>query len=191
MPTGTPSLFGYPSSQGQQTTNLFGTPSTTPFGLPPAQPQQTIPANSAIVAVNQIAATVHSASPTCIFRHIFYNVVDPSEVKKYGRPPNIDDLTWQTANRNNPDPTRMTPVIATGFGDLKTRIEEQDKYVIVHNNTIQSIENNIHSIEQALQLNMKHKIDEIKRKHIYLSHKLIVIMKKNRNFEKSQCSYYT
>jgi hypothetical protein len=39
-------------------------------------------------------------------QHYFYNLVDPAQVKLYGRPPNaVNEALWQKAVRENPDPT--------------------------------------------------------------------------------------
>jgi nuclear pore complex protein Nup54 len=44
-------------------------------------------------------------SPNCKFKHYFYNIVHPSEVQRFTKPPNEDDKAWEMAMKNNPDPT--------------------------------------------------------------------------------------
>jgi nuclear pore complex protein Nup54 len=39
-------------------------------------------------------------------KHIFYNLVDPSQVSLYRQPPNVTAEIWEKATRENPDPTR-------------------------------------------------------------------------------------
>lgn len=39
-------------------------------------------------------------------KHIFYNLVDPSQVSLYRQPPNVTAEVWEKATRENPDPTR-------------------------------------------------------------------------------------
>jgi len=58
---------------------------------------------------------------------MFYNMVPPERVALYVRPPGVDEALWAQATRDNPDRTRLVPVQATGFQDLKKRAAEQQK----------------------------------------------------------------
>ncbi|KAG6848910.1 hypothetical protein H0H93_012906 [Arthromyces matolae] len=67
----------------------------------------------------------NSASPQCRFQHAFYNFVDPTKVAQYQRPQNISNELWEKARRENPDPSCFVPVFATGFDDLRLRVDAQ------------------------------------------------------------------
>ncbi|KAJ1672900.1 Nucleoporin nup57, partial [Spiromyces aspiralis] len=75
------------------------------------------------------------ASPNCQFRHYFYNVVDPSQVQLYQCPPNQDPVLWQLAQRDNPDPSRLVPALASSFKDLKERSDEQKRQLTAYQAT--------------------------------------------------------
>ncbi|KAG6918308.1 hypothetical protein DXG01_015400 [Tephrocybe rancida] len=65
------------------------------------------------------------ASPQCRFQHAFYNNVDPAKVAYFQRPQNISNELWEKARRENPDPSCFVPAFATGFDDLRLRVEAQ------------------------------------------------------------------
>ncbi|KAF8336870.1 nucleoporin complex subunit 54-domain-containing protein [Cantharellus anzutake] len=61
-----------------------------------------------------------------VLQYFFYNLVDESEVHKYGRPQTATNETlWQRAVRDNPLPSRLVLAHAIGFEDLKKRIAAQ------------------------------------------------------------------
>ncbi|KAJ4490337.1 nucleoporin complex subunit 54-domain-containing protein [Lentinula aciculospora] len=69
----------------------------------------------------------------CRFQHYFYNIVEPSQVNLYGRPPNaVHEALWQKAVRENPDPTCLVPVLAIGFDDLRGRVDAQVSQSAAH-----------------------------------------------------------
>ncbi len=53
------------------------------------------------------------------WQHYFYNLVDPSQVHLYGRPPNAyNEALWQKAVRENPDPSWCVTVLCSvSFAD--------------------------------------------------------------------------
>ncbi|KAG6855723.1 hypothetical protein H0H87_011615 [Tephrocybe sp. NHM501043] len=65
------------------------------------------------------------ASPQCRFQHAFYNIVDPAKVCQFQRPQNISNELWEKARRENPNPSCFVPVFATGFDDLRARVDAQ------------------------------------------------------------------
>ncbi|KAG8932471.1 hypothetical protein FRC02_001095 [Tulasnella sp. 418] len=89
----------------------------------------TQPTGTGVSVQDQIQAIYNAWDPSsssCRFQHYFYNVVDQQQVGLYGRPPNAtNEALWQKAVRENPDPSRMVPVLAVGFEDLKKRVNAQ------------------------------------------------------------------
>ncbi len=66
---------------------------------------------------------------------MMYNVVDDPQA--YGRPSNVPERLWVEAVQINPDPKRLVPVVASGFQDLKKRIEDQDKTSQAHEKALE------------------------------------------------------
>lgn len=62
---------------------------------------------------------------------MMYNLVGADAVN-YTRPGNVPEKLWAQAVEANPDPSRLVPVQATGFADLKKRVEDQDKTTQEH-----------------------------------------------------------
>src|SRR5258708_7896142 len=82
---------------------------------------------------------------------MMYNKVEESEIGKYTRPANVHERLWNQAVEANPDTKRLTtfcrdinspssrlvPVQATGFHDLKLRLDEQDKTTSQHQKALE------------------------------------------------------
>ncbi|KAF8646620.1 hypothetical protein AX16_007121 [Volvariella volvacea WC 439] len=75
--------------------------------------------------IQRIKESWEPTSPLCRFRHVFYNLVDPSQIGRYERPANVAPELWEKAVRENPDPTCLVPVIANGFDDIRERVKGQ------------------------------------------------------------------
>lgn len=69
---------------------------------------------------------------------MMYNYVG-SEAPTYGRPAHVPERLWQQAVDSNPDPSRFVPVQATGFEDLKKRIDDQEKTTVEHQKALEVI----------------------------------------------------
>ncbi len=86
-----------------QTPNVSGTLATprAPLQFQPSTPQEQHPLHQ----LQSIKDSFDASSPLYKFKHIFYNVVDPADIARYQRPANIDDIMWQQAVADNPNPT--------------------------------------------------------------------------------------
>ncbi|KAJ3329452.1 hypothetical protein HDU76_007887 [Blyttiomyces sp. JEL0837] len=96
------------------------------------------------------------SSPTCQFKHYFYNMVHPSEIIN--------------------DSFSMVPVLAVGFEDLKKRISQQDSCTMVHRSKLEDISEQLDSIERKHHLETATKVEEFKRRHAELAHRVLKIM---------------
>ncbi|ORY49622.1 hypothetical protein BCR33DRAFT_713943 [Rhizoclosmatium globosum] len=178
------SLFGQP--QQQQQSSLFGQPQQQQqqslFGQPQQQQQQQqqqqIPQKQNILdKIKEIQQYWDPNSPMCQFRHYFYNMVHPSEVGMYKCPPNHDPTLYQQAVQDNPDPSCMVPVLAIGFEDLKKRISHQDQMSEMHKAKLTELAEMLNTIERKHYLETVVKLDEYKRRHVELTHRVLILMR--------------
>ncbi|KAL1745986.1 nucleoporin complex subunit 54-domain-containing protein [Schizophyllum fasciatum] len=187
---------------GQSTTNanpLFGGQSTSTnplFGgaqqqnqLAPAQSllmsratqAQTPPANDPQSQFMRLQARMEEIfnawnpqSPQCRFQHYFYNLVLPEQVAMYGRPANAtNDAAWQEAVRRNPDPSRLVPVPANGFGDLRARVEGQTKHAAEHQEKIKDLQARIAKLQHAHALENHTKLQRAAAAQTQAAHRLL------------------
>ena len=195
--TGTTGGFG--GGFGSAAAGVGGSTSTTfgsglgggfgSFGQPVAQTQQgqNIAHQDKPSPINDLESLMTSydtAHPFCRFKHMFYNVV-PDDVSTYGKPPNTDDILWNQAVLNNPDPTSLVPVQATGFQDIKERRKMQEQQIAVFENTLKQIQASIGDVSQHHKLKTVSKLEECKRKELEFGIRILRIYKKLEIFRKS------
>ncbi|KAI9355367.1 nucleoporin complex subunit 54-domain-containing protein [Zopfochytrium polystomum] len=169
-----PAGFGAGSTFGQ-TPSLAGT-SFGGFGN--VTGQQMAPRLPTVVdRMKEIYGYWDPESPSCQFKHYFYNMVHTNEVQFYRCPPNQDPALFQQALQNNPDPTCMVPVLAVGFEDLKKRVNQQITTSQIHGTKLDELCAVLEKIEKKHYLETTSKLDEYKRRHVELSHRVLKIMK--------------
>jgi len=135
----------------------------------PLTPQQRIQA---------IADAYNPNSPDCRFRHMMFNRVDPADVDKYVRPATVNERLWTQAVEANPDPSRFVPVQATGFQDLRLRVEEQNKITTEHVKALEDVQAFLLTLQKKHDLDTRIKIDQYKQRHLELSHRVLKLMKR-------------
>ncbi|ORX88786.1 hypothetical protein K493DRAFT_74561 [Basidiobolus meristosporus CBS 931.73] len=116
-------------------------------------------------------------SPMCLFKHYFYNLVHPSEVHLYQRPANQDETLWNEAQKANPNPKCMVPVLAVGFDDIKKRTEQQEMQALAHKAKLEEIADKIKKLQEKHSLDTLVKMKEYKRRHMDLAHRVLQLMK--------------
>ncbi|KAJ3373065.1 hypothetical protein GGF31_001052 [Allomyces arbusculus] len=162
--------FGATAQQQQQQQQ------PAPLLVTPNYPQQTIPATP-----ESTVASIRDAwdpnSPNCQFKHYFYNLVHPSEVKQYVRGERDDEKLWEHAVKNNPDPTCLVPALAVGFGDLQKRVNQQTEYLEKMKFRLGEIAITCDRLQQRHDVDNKLRLAEIKRKHQELAARVLVLMK--------------
>ena len=147
--------FGSFGSSGSSLTSSsfgsFSTPSTSSTSLfGPAPNQSAAPAldSSATTIIQRQLTELRTAydpsSPHCHFQSIFYNRIPPSaSPAAYAAPPHANPALWQRAIRNNPEPARLTPTLAVGFGDLKKRREAQERARAVQQEALAAVRRSV------------------------------------------------
>ncbi|EIW71250.1 hypothetical protein M231_07390 [Tremella mesenterica] len=125
-----------PQQQQPQPQNGFGTAGNA-LGQSIIGPRQELGIEERMLAVQRAWDVT---SPDCRFQYFFYNVVDPGTAPQYGRPAGAtDDQKWARAMRDNPDPQNMVPVLATGWADVKKRVQMQEQVASVHQQKLKEI----------------------------------------------------
>ncbi|KAH6584615.1 hypothetical protein BASA61_007361 [Batrachochytrium salamandrivorans] len=99
-----------------------------------------------------------------------------SEAHLYQPPPH-EIGTYQQAQLNNPDPTCMVPVLAVGFGDLKKRMEVQERQQAVHKEKLEMIASRVDALKTKHFVDTLIKLDEYKRRQRQMVHKTYMLMK--------------
>ena len=141
-----------PSQPATSTFGSFSNPAaTTSISLfTPAPSTAVAPSidSSASSLIQRQLAELRTAydptSPHCHFQSVFYNRIPPSaSPAAYAPPPHANPALWQRATRNNPDPARLTPTLAVGFGDLKKRREAQERARAVQQEALAAVRRSV------------------------------------------------
>ncbi|KAI0088367.1 nucleoporin complex subunit 54-domain-containing protein [Irpex rosettiformis] len=204
QPATAPSLFGQsiqPSQQQAQSSLLISQPVTGPFGALNASTlgtstlgnslfasratnvptyQQTDPQSQYVSLLQRIDAVKQAwdpASPQCRFQHFFYNLVEPSQVQLYGRPPNVTNQgLWEKAVRENPDPSCMVPVLAIGLDDLQQRVDAQTKQAANHSERIKELKTRIEALSQRHEVNNTARLRRAAALQMQLMHRVLKVV---------------
>ncbi|KAF9011750.1 nucleoporin complex subunit 54-domain-containing protein [Cyathus striatus] len=153
------SALGQPNNYGAMLPP--GTLLTTRSGAASSQRQED-PAVQTLKLQQQIETVYASWSPTspiCRFQHPFYNLVEPTQVNLYGRPPNaLNDAVWDKAVKENPDPS----CYRYWLDDLRERVEAQSRQADNHQQKIKDLKARIenlktqHAVSNASRLQRAH-----------------------------------
>lgn len=109
---------------------------------------------------------------------MFYNLVNSDQIDRYTRPQNTPEALWDLAVKNNPDKTRLVPVQAVGFEDLRQRRQEQLKMFQLQEQALQNYRGQLTDLQQKIELDSRVKIDQYKQRHMELSHRVLRLTKK-------------
>lgn len=125
-------------------------------------------------------------SPTCVFKHYFYNKVADNQVPFYKAGPNEDPKAWDEALSKKPGPGYI-PVLCTGFEQLGERIKTQNTTLAAFNRVLHQINGSLdammirHDTETSVRiLNAKRKHTMLKQRSLALATKVQIL--RNRGF---------
>ncbi|KAJ3186349.1 hypothetical protein HDU85_007789 [Gaertneriomyces sp. JEL0708] len=158
---------------------MFQTPSTQPTPAASANMFASQNQNQAPLTdqLTYIANAWNPNSPQCQFKHYFYNMVHPTEARLYG-PPDASNLPlWEQAQRDNPDPSCMVPVLAVGFDDVKKRLEVQNRTYEAHKAELERMREQLQQLHTKHYLNTLTKVEEYRRRLTVLASKTVQLMK--------------
>lgn len=100
-------------------------------------------------------------------------MVPTNEVHLYVRPQNQDEQLWNEAQRKNPDPTTLVPVLAIGFDDILKRMEIQSKQLELHQEKLRETADRLASVQRQYELGTLVKLEEHKRRHTEFTQRLL------------------
>ncbi|KFY19455.1 hypothetical protein V491_04426 [Pseudogymnoascus sp. VKM F-3775] len=184
QPQQQPSLFGQSAqTQQQQPSNQ-----QSQFGSSQLwQPQTQNPQPKSVPEQMQVVLEKWSPnSPTCVFKHYFYNKVADNQVPFYKAGPNEDPKAWDEALSKKPGPGYI-PVLCTGFEQLGERIKTQNTTLAAFNRVLHQINGSLdammirHDTETSVRiLNAKRKHTMLKQRSLALATKVQIL--RNRGF---------
>ncbi|ORX33944.1 nucleoporin complex subunit 54-domain-containing protein [Kockovaella imperatae] len=173
------SLFPSTAQQPSQS-GLFASTTQNPMNASVAGSKHELDIESRMMAVKN---AWDSASPECRFKYFFYNKVDPGTTGQYGRPPGAnDDAKWAKAMRDNPDPQSMVPVLATGWADVKKRVDMQEKIASVHQEKIKEISIALSQLSRQTSLSTSIRLAALQTQLTTLMHRLIHLVAQTPQF---------
>ncbi|EFC37759.1 predicted protein [Naegleria gruberi] len=137
-----------------------------------------------IIELKYKSSTDTPDNPYCKFIHFFYNVVDDGKqqatlealTRKYAR--SINPELWRQAMEKNPDPSRLVPIPATSFKDVKDRVEKQQKRIELMNDFLKVLDSKISECKTKHEADTMSRIGGIKQRHTDLSHRILKIQSK-------------
>ncbi|PVD34818.1 hypothetical protein C0Q70_06096 [Pomacea canaliculata] len=103
----------------------------------------------------------------------------PEQIKEYlnNPPAGIDPLLWRQAKLDNPDPDRLVPVPMVGFRELQRRLKHQQEETKLHQQRLDVMAGDLSELQTQHSQTLA-KLDDYKRKHLELGHRLLKVIVK-------------
>lgn len=93
------------------------------------------------------------------------------------RPASVSDALWAQTQNDNPDPSRMIPVLANGFNDLHARARWEDEVIQAHMDKLSELNEKSSKLLRDLDIDLSAKLIAAQQRHQSLSLRLLKIMK--------------
>ncbi|KAL8558456.1 hypothetical protein ACOMHN_052273 [Nucella lapillus] len=103
----------------------------------------------------------------------------PEQIKEYldTPPEGLDPLLWRQAKLDNPDPENLIPVAMVGFRELQQRLKHQEEETKLHQQRLDVVAGDLSQLQTQHSQTLA-KLDDYKRKHLELSHRLLKVVVK-------------
>lgn len=98
-------------------------------------------------------------------------------------PPGIDRQMWQAAVQDNPDPKKYIPVAINGFGDLRTRMLNQEYQTGLHAAFLEKVGKEMSGLKTKHSASIA-QINELKQKFLELQHRILRVLVKQESSRK-------
>ncbi|KAK7097934.1 nucleoporin p54-like [Littorina saxatilis] len=101
------------------------------------------------------------------------------QIKQYldTPPAGIDPLLWRQAKLDNPDSGKLVPVAMVGFRELQRRLKHQEEETRLHQQRLDVIAGDLGQLQTQHSQTLA-KLDDYKRKHLELGHRLLKVVVK-------------
>ncbi len=93
------------------------------------------------------------------------------------RPANVSDALWAQTQNDNPESSRMIPVLANGFNDLHARARWEDEVIQAHTDKLSELNEKSSKLLRDLDIDLSAKLIAAQQRHQALSLRLLKIMK--------------
>ena len=115
---------------------------------------------------------------TCRFETVLYNKI-PSNINKstFEKPPLIRPQIWEQGIKNNPSSSELIPVGIRGYKELN---ERSNLCLAGHCSSIkrfQEISEKVNKLKEEIDIKTKQTIHDLKQQQIYLSNRLLAILR--------------
>lgn len=138
-----------------------------------------LPARQLILYLNQpdVKMQLNSVFMTKFIQLVPLHPPSKQEIDEYLKivPQGIDELLWNQAKLNNPDPKKFIPVPLIGFQALNERLKLQEHETQQQRQRVELIVDDIENLERSVAV-MKTKVDECKRKNVILGNRVLSVM---------------
>lgn len=138
-----------------------------------------LPARQLILYLNQpdVKMQLNNVFMTKFIQLVPLHPPSKQEIDEYLKivPQGIDELLWNQAKLNNPDPKKFIPVPLIGFQALNERLKLQEHETQQQRERLKLIVDDIENLERSVAV-MKTKVDECKRKNVLLGNRVLSVM---------------
>ncbi|KHO01391.1 uncharacterized protein MAM_00392 [Metarhizium album ARSEF 1941] len=117
------------------------------------------------------------ASPSCVFKHYFYNKVDEAHIPFYKPQPHEDPREWEEALQNKPAPGFM-PVLCCGYGGVADRLKTQKRAISEFNTRLHQINGSLDAILQRHELETEVRALAARRRQTAISERCLALAAK-------------
>ena len=93
------------------------------------------------------------------------------------KPANVNDSMWAQTQNDNPDPSRLIPVLGNGFTDLYARARWEDDVIRAHTDKLNELHEKSSKLLRDLDIDLTAKLIAAQQRHQALSLRLLKIMK--------------
>ncbi|KOS20972.1 Nucleoporin nup44 [Escovopsis weberi] len=114
------------------------------------------------------------ASPSCAFKHYFYNKVDESQIPFYKPQPYEDPREWEEALQNKPAPGFM-PVLCAGYTGVADRLKTQKRAISEFNTRLHQVNGCLDALLQRHELETETRALAARRRQTMLSNRCLAL----------------
>ncbi|KAH7823058.1 putative nuclear pore complex protein Nup54 [Monocercomonoides exilis] len=190
--SGTGTTSSNPFALSTTATNPFATTGTTQYGTnqtnalfnplynPLAISMTNLPPDPTPQMIINVVCALDPAHQACMFKAIFFNNLTLQHLQTPGilQPPaGISHAQYLAAQRLNPSPHQLYPVVLMMFQQLKDRVAQQLKRMEMFRSRLKELNALQTQLRKANEVSLTQKVKEFRQSQTVLKHKMIHIMR--------------